>query len=138
MPVIEKMSWEQFNNHVEKIVHTINQYGAKYKTIYAIPRGGLVLGTCLSHKLNIPMVFNESEINDATLICDDICDSGNTLHKLQIRTGLYSDVAVIVLNPDTKYNVDYLGYFNKNKNWIQFPYENDPVLDTVSEVKING
>ena len=52
------------------------------KNIYAIPRGGLPLAVSLSHRLNLPIIMNETEISPQTLVVDDIFDSGATLKEV--------------------------------------------------------
>ena len=124
---------EKTNKHIRthyftnKMLHSaikyfykyFKKYGKKYTGIYCIPRGGLVVGVYLSHKLNIPIVHNPLIGN--VLICDDICDSGKTLSK-----DIYSNCDKFVLiskmkgykkvKPVTHTIVD-------DKCWVVFDWE---------------
>jgi len=71
-------SYKMFNETIEKLAPELK--AKSYKNIYAIPRGGLIFGTYLSHILKIPMTHN---IDDGTLIVDDICDTGETLKSFR-------------------------------------------------------
>ena len=75
------LSW----NDVEWLITTLStkiqtrdQFNQKIETIYGCPRGGLIPAVMLSHRLNLPLIVDENQINKNTLIVDDICDSGKT------------------------------------------------------------
>lgn len=88
---IFEYDYEMFSNHLFKIKEHIKASNKKYNEIYAIPRGGLILGVYLSHHLNIPLVTNI--ISKNTLIVDDICDTGATLESYN------NDKIVLVSKP---------------------------------------
>jgi len=89
----------------------------KYEEIYAIPRGGLILGVYLSHYLNIPMVTNVKGPN--TLIVDDICDTGKTLQKYK------QDKVVLIGKPKgiKKVKKIFTAYMVLDDTWVVFPWE---------------
>ena len=79
----EKMQIEYYNQEkFKKDMITISKEIIKKKwqirNIYGIPRGGLIIATVLSHILNIPVITHERNINEDTLIVDDISDTGKT------------------------------------------------------------
>lgn len=55
----------------------------KFKAIYAIPRGGLVIGVALSHALKLNLLLTKEELKqcaiDEVLVVDDIADHGRAL-----------------------------------------------------------
>lgn len=111
-----KVSWDQVEAAADAIaVKVLNDFEHTYTGIYAIPRGGLVLGVMLSHRLKIPLV---NRINSKTLVVDDVADTGQTLNKY-----LRSQVAVVVWKKGSKFEPAYFGQFTRTKNWIQFPWE---------------
>jgi len=71
-------TFDMFMEALDKLDIQINRF--KYDGLYAIPRGGLIVGVCLAHRLQLPMLQKE-HITDKTLIVDDICDTGKTLKK---------------------------------------------------------
>ena len=80
-PDKERYSWKQFEDDCETLA--VWARGKKFKSIFGIPRGGLVLAVKLSHLLDIPLVLNREDITGHTLIVDDIADSGGTLERLK-------------------------------------------------------
>ena len=116
------LTWEYFNDLLDILVTKIKNSDEEFNSIYAIPRGGLVIGVCLSHKLNIPLV-DERLINDNTLIVDDISDMGTTLVKY------YCDGLAIATLFSTDWTISKPDWFVvkklNRKEWIVFPWENN-------------
>lgn len=71
-------SYQDFEKDVKKILDRVKD--TYFKNIYAVPRGGFVLGVRLSHLLSIPMITDKQHISKETLIVDDVVDTGKTLH----------------------------------------------------------
>lgn len=122
---IEKIyySWDDFDKDCGNLMDSITAIdGVKPSSIYGVPRGGLVVGTYLSHLLEIPLILDQARINSRTLIVDDISDSGKTLKKL-LKDKKYWGVATLWM--DTKTNCSPNITMNcKTKNqWIVFPWE---------------
>lgn len=91
----------------------------KYTNIYAIPRGGYLLGCMLAHQLNLPLEVNKNAINPKnTLIVDDLIDSGKTVSKFK---GF--DVAVLYVKNGKKKLAKY--YLHETDAWVKFPDEKD-------------
>ena len=49
-------TYDMFVTSVNKLVRLIKSSNKKYDAIYAIPRGGLILGVFLSHRLELPLL----------------------------------------------------------------------------------
>jgi hypoxanthine phosphoribosyltransferase len=52
----EYYTWQEFEKDVEIISQQIKKRGWGLKNIYGLPRGGLILAVCLSHRLDIPLL----------------------------------------------------------------------------------
>ena len=118
--MVEICTWDMFDYAVNQIT---NRTKCLVKSndivnIYGIPRGGLPLAVSLSHRLNIPLVKNQSEINKRTLICDDISDGGNTLKQYR-ETNF---IVTIYTTRHTKTVPNYSAYV-RGKSWVKFPWE---------------
>jgi len=113
----KKVSWKSIGSMVSNIAKEIKKDTTPYRGIYAIPRGGLVPGVMLSHKLELPMLLFPK---DSCIIIDDISDTGKTLSSLHRRgnnlivTLFYHKQSIVV--PD-------IWCAEKKKSWIIFPWE---------------
>jgi hypoxanthine phosphoribosyltransferase len=115
------LSWKDYLKKIDDLTHLIKH--EKYSSFYGIPRGGLLVATFLSYKLNVPLITDINKIEKNTLIVDEIIDSGKTIDKLLNQIGNhdvgcldYRSTAIIV----PKY------FTNKilNDKWIIYPYNN--------------
>lgn len=70
-------TWEDFELDVNQILSFLAGHGRTYNGVFALPRGGLILGVRLSHELDIPLISGGVTRN--TLVVDDIADSGDAL-----------------------------------------------------------
>jgi hypoxanthine phosphoribosyltransferase len=115
----EHMSWKMFDEAARKLADQIINLKEKgtVKSIFGIPRGGLVVAVRLSHMLDLPLIIDPTEIQSHTLVVDDIADSGLTLEKFQnrlIATLYYNEKSAVI----PKFWV-----FKKTDKWIVFPWE---------------
>jgi len=112
---------EEFHDLILELIEKIPKN--KYKNIFAIPRGGAIIGVYLSHHLNIPMTINKNDsiINPQdTLIVDDLVDTGSTLTKY---SKLNFDTAVIYYKPRSIVIPTYYVDECPNNFWIIFNWE---------------
>jgi len=103
----------------------------KYKAVYGVPRGGLMVALYISHQLDIPIISNflfdgviekESKYTiDEVLVVDDIIDTGKTVGKIK---GYGFDVASIFYRFSCPVKPDYF-VFEMETEWVVFPYERD-------------
>lgn len=117
-------TWEMFDKAIEEMAEFVRQTekykGTKFKNIYGMPRGGLVVAVALSHRLDLPIVMRipDNLLNMTyTLIVDDICDSGYTLRPYREHT-----IATIYYRKNKVYTPDFSCYDAK-KFFIKFPWE---------------
>jgi uncharacterized protein len=115
-----KMTWKQFETGIDQIISEIKTKNLYVENIYGIPRGGLVLAVCLSHKLERPLT-NWITSKD-TLIVDDISDSGITLYKLN---KFNCNTITLYYYSASQYKPTIWIFEKQPNNWIIFPWEND-------------
>lgn len=112
-------------HHVEALLDIlIHKTKPEFTSVMGVPRGGLILAVIISHRLNIPLVF---EPTSTTLIVDDICDSGDTFYEIHTKYHLLDlKFACLYYKSHTSkfipniYSVEYLG-----NSWIVYPWERD-------------
>ncbi len=119
----EIYTWQEFAEDVEKIVQLIKESGREFKNIYGPPRGGLVLGVCLSHRLEtphlkVPLIIYKEEITENTLIVDDIADTGFTLLPWS-----YVNFIVTLFYHKQSVFVPKIWLREKHDKYIRFPWE---------------
>ena len=115
------VTWNDLENFTDSLIKYIKEKNLKFSGVYGIPRGGLIIATLLSYKLDIPLLLNAAK---DCIIVDDIADSGRTLlhytnndtqfNKYFIATMYYCDRSLV--KPDY-----YL--YNKQDKWVVFPWE---------------
>lgn len=120
-------TWQEFDKDIDSLAKKLKK--EKIKNILAIPRGGYVLAVALSHRLNIPILWQESEwwktISKNTLVVDDICDSGKTLQKLFRELDLPKcKTAVLFWRQNDKFEPDFFADELLDKLvWVVMPWE---------------
>lgn len=124
----EKSGWvkeilfiEDLENAINILIKQILDSKIKFHYIYAIPRGGLVIGVWLSHRLNIPLVSDHNSLSyiaGPILVVDDIADTGKTLLKYQ-----QSRYKLATLYYKKRSIVKPHFYAEETENWIVFPWE---------------
>jgi hypoxanthine phosphoribosyltransferase len=83
-----------------------------------MPRGGLIPAVLLSYKLNIPLIIDEDDINEYTLIVDDLIDKGETLK----RFFKHYDIATIHCKEHSPVS-NYYYEIKPSNEWIVYPWE---------------
>ena len=132
-----KLHWEDVDNIVTYLASKIQQ--TDYKTILAVSRGGLVPGTMLSHKLDMPLKTvswqtrdgGEKEVarlNNITekfncIVVDDIFDTGATIQSMKDECLHPFGTAAVLARKESEM-LDFVGrkVYNNNK-WVYFPWE---------------
>ena len=113
---------DQFANSIMKLVELIRPHKDKYKFVYGIPRGGLIVAVWIAHQLEIEFIsdvdLERLGPNSQILIADDIADTGVTLENYKY---LSSDMATVYYKPRSIIKPIY--YAEITNDWIVFPYE---------------
>ena len=79
-----KKTIREYQIDIELLADAIKRAGIKFDSIYGVPRGGYLPAIELGNIFRVPVIINPAEISGATLIVDDLADSGATLSKYQM------------------------------------------------------
>lgn len=121
---IKKISWEEFDRLIDKLEVKINKSGEKFDGIIGVPRGGLIVAVCLSHRLNLPLIAEGHLIDSMSiLLVDDIVDSGKTLNNLLMDWKIVKNIIIATLHYRNGAVVTPIYVENAEDNWIQYPWE---------------
>lgn len=127
------VTWDMFGDMITSLAYQIQNSKYKFDGIYGIPRGGLAIALCLSHRLDLPiLLYPTSE----TLVVDDISDTGETLQNIKCKK-----IVTLFTSKWTITNPDWFIDIKINKNtWIYFPWENEMDLKqtTLDDFKKKG
>jgi hypoxanthine phosphoribosyltransferase len=136
--VKEFINYSDYGIMLKDLVHKIEQKNySNIIAVYGIPRGGLPIAVHLSHYLNLDFIKSESEIidklkrskNDNIIICDDVCDTGETFYKLSKELRKFTDQLIYIslyYKIHAEFNPDI--YLKETNRWISFPWErNDEI-----------
>ncbi|MBI4158206.1 MAG: hypothetical protein HY505_01100 [Candidatus Yanofskybacteria bacterium] len=114
-------TWKQFESDCDKLSAIIKKSGRKIDSLYGIPRGGLVLAVRLSHKLGLPLMMHNSNVDKKTLVVDDIADSGDTMIEFLGKKKYIT--ATLFCNRSGKYSPTY--FCREKVGWVVFPWEDE-------------
>ena len=117
----EFVSWNVIDEAVTDIAFNIKNTNKDFKGIYGIPRGGLILAVMLSHKLDLPLIMSKEELDENSIIIDDIADTGKTLLDF---TEYESYVVTIHEHEQSLIKPDY-SVLDKGDKWIVYPWETE-------------
>lgn len=112
-----QLTYEDLYKDVDHLADLIKSSGKtiQYKSIYAVPRGGVPIALMLSAKLGLPLV---DELRKDSLIVDDLIDSSKTLEQFSEQG---NDIAVLYSKPHSPLKTDFPA--KVLDGWIEFPYE---------------
>ena len=117
----EFVTWNVIDEAVTDIAFHLKQTNKDFKGVYGIPRGGLILAVMLSHKLDLPLIMSKEELDENSIIIDDIADTGKTLLDF---TEYESYVVTIHEHEQSLIKPDY-SVLDKGDKWIVYPWETE-------------
>ena len=117
----EFVTWNVIDEAVTDIAFHLKQTNKDFKGVYGIPRGGLILAVMLSHKLDLPLIMSKDELDESSIIIDDIADTGKTLLDF---TEYQSYVVTIHEHEQSLIKPDY-SVLDKGDKWIVYPWETE-------------
>ena len=117
----EFVTWNVIDEAVTDIAFNIKNTNKDFKGVYGIPRGGLILAVMLSHKLDIPLIMSEDDLDENSIIIDDIADTGKTLLDF-VKYESY--VVTIHEHEQSLIKPDY-SVIEKGDKWIVYPWETE-------------
>ncbi|MDO8558555.1 MAG: hypothetical protein Q7S09_05240 [bacterium] len=115
----ENYTWAEFEEDAKKIAVWARE--KRFKSVYGIPRGGLILAVVLSHLLDVPVLLSREDITRDTLIVDDIVDGGKTVHGLLMSLGGTFNISSLFFNEASPVKPDF--FVRTKKKWVVFPWE---------------
>ena len=138
-------TWDQMRNDCHVLVRDIVLDDFDPEVIVGLSRGGLTPGVMLSHWFKKPFKSVKSSLRDfpewedylprptdkRVLIVDDICDSGETFHKMRsylTKKAKEVDVKFATLWWNNECNFEPTYYVREiakdsTNTWINFPWE---------------
>ena len=128
----EKISitYDSFGILADDLCNKIQSSGKEFSAVHGLPRGGLVLGVHISHRLKIPLIINLMQFtkefpNGRLLIVDDLIGTGKTYERslefTKIRNIKYN-TAVLFCKPDLDNKPDFV--VDEISSWVIFPWNN--------------
>ena len=117
----EFVTWNVIDEAVTDIAFNIKNTNKDFKGVYGIPRGGLILAVMLSHKLDLPLIMSKDELDENSIIIDDIADTGKTLWNF---IEYQSYVVTIHKHEKSIFKPDY-SVLDKGDKWIVYPWETE-------------
>lgn len=139
-----EIGWTEYIQYSNQLAKLIQESEKEYKGILAIARGGVIVGTILSHMLDLPMALiigqsygkdhsqGKVELSDIITMetldgiwlgADDLLDSGKTIEAIREKYKIDFDVAVLF---DKGLAVERPDFLIETRNeWIKFPYEKE-------------
>ena len=88
------LSWADFDRALDSAVARLAS--CSLSGVYGVPRGGLVLAVCLSHRLGIPLL---EQPQAGCLVVDDIYETGRTVAAYRERSDLTTLVWISKVPP---------------------------------------
>ena len=118
---------EYIDSLVERLKTDVYFHLEECPGIFTFPRGGFILATLLSYKLDLPILSNPAK---NCIIIDDIIDTGITMKKYSdlMNDKNYFITAMFIkdnqLKEEAEYQcfADYFEYVKKDE-WIVYPWE---------------
>ena len=130
------ISWDELDRLADELCDMIPEN--QYEGIYAIPRGGLIIGVMISHKLGLPMIDRlQSWYGKKFLIVDDIADTGQTLQGMRAEVYKEAHTATIHYHKQSSVEPSYW-VEEKSDDWIVYPWEkndSEEIQDYLKETK---
>ena len=127
---IRAVSWEEYELLLEKLSSKIsNDIPSNFQQlIYGIPRGGLIVATCMTHINEKTILWMEppfTKIICATnciyIVVDDIVDSGKTAEEYFNKPNIV--VASLFCREGASFEPHYYAEKLDSDVWIKFPWE---------------
>ena len=125
------VKWWEVKEYIDNLVERLKTdeyfHLEECPGIFTFPRGGFILATLLSYKLDLPILSNPAK---NCIIIDDIIDTGITMKKYSdlVNDKNYFITAMFIkdnqLEEEAEYQcfADYFEFVKKDE-WIVYPWE---------------
>ena len=116
------ITWELVENFIDEIIEHYKDSGIT--GVYGIPRGGIILASILSYRMNVPMLLAPHK---NCIIIDDISDTGETLLHYDRNTsegGVKKGYHIVTMffREGSSVVPEFYKY-KKTDRWIVYPWE---------------
>ena len=125
--VLPKQFHRNIDNLVERLKNDEYFHLEECPGIFTFPRGGFILATLLSYKLDLPILSNPAK---NCIIIDDIIDTGITMKKYSdlVNDKNYFITAMFMKDNQLEEEAEYQCFANyfefiKKDEWIVYPWE---------------
>ena len=123
----QKVSWNEIDELVRKLVKKIQKLPQTFTSITTLSRGGLVPSRLIADHLGIKKIFvDKRKIDSSSLFVDDIFDSGDTFDRIISMTDSPSELVFVTLfaRRGKKYPSQLI-YADKTKSssYVVFPWD---------------
>ncbi len=116
------INWSEITHLCQDLLQQIRRSGKQYDFIYAVPKGGLVLGVMLSHGLGVRMKFDTyNPQNLKYLVVDEINDTGRTLYPFTQDKN--ADIAVLYTRFTSPIKTTFTANTVNHNHFLVFPWE---------------
>ena len=116
------VTWKEVDNAVDFFIDAYNTQNLNCEFILGIPRGGLVLATMLSYRLDLPLHLVSEPIRDnKVLVVDDIADTGQTLER--VLKNLSRSITFTMHHHRQSVVTPHAWLHEKTDEWIVYPWE---------------
>ena len=112
------LSWADLDRALDATLEKFES--SSWTGVYGVPRGGLVLAVCLSHRLGLPLL---DQPEAGCLVLDDIYETGRTVEPFRSRRDITTLVWISKVQPQWWCALEV----NTSSKWVLFPWENAAV-----------
>jgi len=125
------LKWYEYCDDIQLLIKKIENLNLNINKIYAIPRGGLIPATIISHYFDdIPIVTKIEDFDFDTynkiLVIDDLCHTGYTMKNLiKVKMDNVFTAALYVKRKSSFIPDLYIEGDIPEDEWILFPYDNE-------------
>lgn len=125
------VKWWEVKQYIDNLVERLKTdeyfHLEECPGIFTFPRGGFILATLLSYKLDLPILSNPAK---NCIIIDDIIDTGITMKKYSdlandknyFITAMFMKDNQLAEEAEFQCFCDYFEYVKKDE-WIVYPWE---------------
>ena len=116
------VTWQEVDEFIDDVINHFKL--VPISGVYGIPRGGIILSSILSYRMDIPMLLAPAK---DCIIIDDIADSGETLLHYDrnssaggIKKGYH--IVTMFYKKTSSVTPEFFKHYKTDK-WIVYPWE---------------
>jgi len=116
------ITWDDVEKFIDEVID--HYKGSTISGIYGIPRGGIVLASILSYRMDVAMLMAPHK---DCIIIDDISDTGETLmhyarNSCEGRVNKGYHIVTMFYKEDSAVKPEFYKFI-KTDRWIVYPWE---------------